>query len=108
VAEFIERRRTPRVLLRRPRAFEVIRTLQVQVVDVSAGGLLLLSPTPFPEGTRAQVRTVLGRPFRADVRIARSVGSDDRQSPVPLGVAFTAVDDESQLALAAFLEGPGI
>jgi len=80
----------------------------VEVLDVSATGMLLACDCALDVGHRTQVRMVLGRdPFAAWIEVKR-VAAIDPASPrgsrrCLVGAAFTSLDEQSARALHAFL-----
>jgi type IV pilus assembly protein PilZ len=77
--------------------------------DLSMGGMFLKTRSPFPLGTRLMLDFELpGRTRRVMVvgEVARAVLPDlaNRELEPGMGIAFTAIDPESQAELKEFLE----
>ena len=80
----------------------------VELLDVSATGMLLACDCALDVGHRAQVRMMLGRePFAAWIEVKRAAAiepaSPHGSTRCLVGAAFTSLDEQSARALHAFL-----
>ncbi|MEQ1726827.1 MAG: PilZ domain-containing protein [Vicinamibacterales bacterium] len=74
-----ERRRAVRLPVQAGAEAGIVATNSVRVVDISVGGVLLLSPRSAPVGTRGRLSLTLGgNPLSAEVEIRRVVDAPDR------------------------------
>ena len=83
----------------------------VEVLDLSATGMLLACDCALDVGHRTQVRMMLGRdPFAAWIEVKRVAviesASPRGSSRCLVGAAFTSLDEQSARALHAFLPRP--
>ena len=89
-----ERRRFPR----RPAGGELAAvpvTLQVQIVEISAAGVLFDSPRPLDVGARGSLRLNLaGTPFEAEIQVQRVTRQPDASAAYRIGATFVAVSPE--------------
>lgn len=106
-ADFVERRRYPRVRIRRDGVEIVLpTTTTVQLLDISETGVLLGSSRRLEAGRRAQLRTRLGtEPVTLTVEIRRVVnGGREGLATVKLGAEFVNLDEEGRRRIERFLK----
>jgi hypothetical protein len=103
MAHPIERRSSPRTLLKSGDVVRLELRHRVQLLDISLSGAALACEAPLPVGTRGHIRTELAaRPFIAEVAIMRHLGGTAAKD-VTLGTQFGAMDDRSRQNLEQFL-----
>ena len=106
MAEFEERRRCPRVAVS-GHEFRSHRRVVARLVDLSAGGALLLSDQRLPVGSSGRLRVQLGgEPFEAMVEVTREQASPDGQAHLA-GVSLKKVPPAQQNVLNEFLGRAG-
>jgi hypothetical protein len=72
-----DRRRSPRHALQEGELLDLPAALEVQVVDLSLAGALLLTNQPVAVGTRAHLRLhVDGHPISAEVEVRRVTAAE--------------------------------
>jgi c-di-GMP-binding flagellar brake protein YcgR len=104
---FLERRRYPRVDVRRDGLDIVLpTTAAVQILDISESGVLLGSSQPLEVGKRAQLRTRLGpEPLTLTLEIRRVAnGNRQGQGMFKLGAEFVELDEENRRRIERFLK----
>jgi hypothetical protein len=105
-AEFVERRRTPRVAVDGRHQWLLPRRLRARVVDISAVGALLATDEQMPMETRGKLQVPLGGgPFEAQIEVRR-------EHAVPAGghvsgAVVTPAHPRHQEVLEAFLRRAG-
>jgi c-di-GMP-binding flagellar brake protein YcgR len=100
----LERRREPRVPMKDDERVGLPIGLTVRLVDISAGGILLLSPQKLRPGQKARLRTTLGAdPFNVDLEVRRV--SDAARGSYRIGAVFTGMDEASGRSARHFLSG---
>jgi hypothetical protein len=79
---------------------------QVQIMDISATGVLFYSTRPLDVGTRASLRLSLGgNPFTAEIQVQR-VSSDSRGasgSGYALGAQFVTISPDHRQLIQHFI-----
>lgn len=94
-----ERRRSPRVTLG-DGSIGIVAADSVRVLDLSAGGVLLVSARPATVGTRGRLSfTLAGNPLAAEVEIRHVTESRERD-----GYRIGAMFVETSAALSAAIE----
>jgi len=79
-------------------------SLSVQLLDISASGVLVLSSHPAKEGSRAQLRLNLGgKPISADVEIRR-VAPGIEGHGYRIGVSFVDLKKEQRQLIEEFTQ----
>ena len=99
-----ERRRGPRVAIgdHVDCRFEI--RAKVQVVDISATGVLLETNEGLPLHASGRLKTVLGAArFTPSLQIRRTAPRPQHQG-LQLGTVFVGMDDESRKSLEGFLK----
>ena len=100
----LERRKEPRAAGEHLARVDLPLLLDVEVLDVSASGLLFTSPEPLRIGQHAKLRTVFGDvPFSATVEIRRCVRSRDTQHGFYVGARFAGLDEAMHRTVSRFL-----
>jgi hypothetical protein len=93
-----ERRRSPRTALP-DGEIGIISTRSVRVVDISGGGVLLVSSRPAVVGTKGRLSfTVGGNPLAAEVEIRRVAPMSDR-SGYRIGAMFLDITPAQRTAI---------
>jgi hypothetical protein len=102
-----ERRRTPRVPVAGSR-LEIPTASNVQVLDISRGGVLLSSPRRVEPGDRAGLQVKLGEEAaRLEVEVCRASPEEPTgPGPFRLGARILPLDEASAAAVRRFLEEP--
>jgi hypothetical protein len=78
----------------------------VELVDISASGVLFVSPLPLDVGETGQLRVRLSeRSFTARIEVRRSDTSGASHSTHHLGAAFVSLDDVNRTHLEDFVGG---
>jgi len=77
-------------------------TLYAAVVNISEGGLYVLTHAPLSRGTRAKVRIPVGGAQELEAN-ARVVWESSDGGPAGMGLCFTDLDDPERDRLRAFL-----
>lgn len=106
-AEFVERRRHPRIPIRRDGVEIVLpTTATVQLLDISETGVLLGSLQRLEAGRRALLRTRLGtEPVTLAVEIRRVVnGGREGLGTFKLGAEFVNLDEDARRRIERFLK----
>jgi hypothetical protein len=98
-----ERRRAMRVAVH-GHAAEVLSNLDVQVLDISAAGVLLQTSQPVEPGMRGCLRLNLwGQPFAADVEVRRvSQSGGERGGGYGVGAVFVGLMPEHRHLIEQF------
>ncbi len=106
---FLERRRAPRVPMKDDTTVGLPMGLTVRLVDISAVGVLLVSPQKLRVGQKARLRTTLGAdPFNVDLEVRRvaDVGSSGiARGGFQIGAVFTGLDEGTGRSMRRFLNG---
>lgn len=93
-----ERRRSPRTSLPHGE-IGVIATRSVRVLDISGGGVLLVSSRPAVVGTKGRLSfTVGGHPLAAEIEIRRVAPTSDR-SGYRIGAMFLGITPAQRTAI---------
>src|SRR5207237_8721527 len=101
-----ERRHAPRYPMDSTNLATVPSGVTVQVLDISASGVLLQSSRLFKVGTRGCLRlTVSGAPFSADVEVRRSMAAGD--AGYRLGAMFVGISPEDRHIIERFINQCG-
>ncbi len=101
-AAFEERRRSPRAVVA---GYTLVADVSwpVQVMDISAGGVLLASTVPVAVGRRGWLLTSLGAdPLKAEIEVRRVARL--AAGPYGLGARFVSLHTPGRATLLAFLE----
>jgi hypothetical protein len=103
---FVERRRYPRVDVRRDGLdIALPTTATVQVLDISESGVLLGASQRLEVGRRAQLRTRLGtEPVTLTVEIRRIANGNRQGGMFRLGAEFVGLDEDSRRRIEHFLK----
>jgi hypothetical protein len=97
-----ERRRSPRHPVDHNNLATIPSGVAVQVLDISATGVLLQSSRLFDVGTRGCLRlNVSGSPFSADVEVRRSAAIGD--AGYRLGAMFVGISPEDRHIIERFI-----
>ena len=81
--------------------------INTDVLDISAGGVLLSTGAAFQQGQRGRLRVLLGEdPFSAafEVRHVAAGTQSAEERRFHVGAAFTSMDDASRDVLRRFLK----
>ena len=98
-----ERRQTARVTVRGVHSERTV-TLSVRLVDISLGGVMMLSSRPIELGQRAHMSTRLGkRALDADIEIRRVSVVHDCRGDYRIAARFVALDEAARGAMRQFL-----
>ena len=104
--DFGERRRSPRVLVRRPEQCSVSLTAPLKVLELSLTGALVATELPLPPGTQGQLRfAVRGAVCTAGVQVQRCEREPGKTARI--GAMFTSIDEASRRHLEALLGNSG-
>ncbi|MBS1819438.1 MAG: PilZ domain-containing protein [Acidobacteria bacterium] len=96
-----ERRRAVRYAVDGSEPVGFVASNSVRVVDISAGGVLLVSSRPASVGTRGRLTLNLGgNPLAAEIEIRRVVTSPDRSFRI--GAMFVGISPLQQDAIERF------
>ena len=107
VAEFQERRRTPRVATGGRYEFRLGRRIRIRVVDISGTGALLAADERLPVGTRGRIQVSLGcAQFEGQVEVRREQTATAGQSHL-VGLTLSPSQPRHQDALEQFLRRAG-
>jgi c-di-GMP-binding flagellar brake protein YcgR len=102
---FHERRRFPRTTVAAGHELRLPVQMTVQVLDISASGVLVAAPQPLTEGTIAEIQARLGAdPVLMQVevqRVAPAAGKPDGR--YRLGSRFVHVDEAGRRSIQRFL-----
>jgi hypothetical protein len=97
-----ERRRAVRIPVDGAAHAGIMATNSVRVVDISAGGVLLVSARPAAVGSRGRLSLTLGgNPLAAEVEIRRVVEAPDR-SGFRIGAMFIGMTPAQRDAIERF------
>ncbi len=98
----LERRQSPRVTPAMECECRLQLRTRVRLLDISVDGSLVASEAQLPNNSAARLRMSLAAaPFNPEVELRRvAKGADSRQA---LGMAFTAMDEQSRRSLQEFL-----
>ncbi len=104
--ERIERRRSPRVVLRDPAECSIPLRTRVKLLEISLTGALVTTDLPLAPGASGQLRFALaGALCTASVTVRRCVRGSG--GAVEVGAMFTSMDDATRRHLEGFLKTPG-
>jgi hypothetical protein len=102
----LERRRTPRVTLEGQQEFRLARRVRVRVVDISAGGALLVAEERLPVGTVGRLQVSLGgNQFEGQLQVKREQAAAGQGHLI--GGVLTSSQPRHQEALDHFLRRAG-
>jgi hypothetical protein len=83
----------------------ILSDVDVQVLDISAAGVLLQTSQPVEPGMRGCLRLNLwGKPFSADVQVVRvhQIGDGERSSRYGVGAMFVGMVPEHRQLIEQF------
>jgi PilZ domain-containing protein len=106
-AEFVERRRSPRVPVVARHEFRLGRRLRLRIVDISVSGALLGSEEPLPLGAKGRLHMLLGAgDFEAQIEVKREQPAPDGRGTL-LGTTMTPSQPRHHEVLEQFLSRAG-
>ena len=104
MADWVERRRTPRVDLGGDGELRLELRQRAQLLDISRSGVLVACDAVVPLGTKGQFRTGLaGLPFTAEVAVKRHAKRGGGKGTAH-GASFGTMDERSVKHLEGFLQ----
>jgi hypothetical protein len=99
----VERRQSPRYSVPETAEAHLAAATSVRVLDISLGGVLLLSMRPASAGDRGRLSITMGdSPIATDIEIGR-VAEIPNQPGYRLGARFTNLIPEHRAAIARFI-----
>lgn len=97
----VDRRQSPRVAPASDCECRLQLRTRIRLLDISLDGSLVAAETQLPMSTAARLRMSLAAtPFNPGVEVRRVAKADARPA---LGMAFTAMDEQSRRSLQEFL-----
>jgi hypothetical protein len=107
--DFRERRRSPRATVAAGHELSVPLQMTVQLLDISANGVLVPAPQPLEVGARVQLHTRLGpEPVQMELEVKR-VMPERAAGKAPgrfrTGARLRSVDESGRRAVQKFLKG---
>ena len=104
---FHERRRLPRTTVAAGHELRMPVQMTVQLLDISATGVLIAAPQPLEPGAMAEIQTKLGSdPVLMQVEVKRVAPDGPPGKPsgrFRMGSRFVAVDEAGQRGIQKFL-----
>jgi hypothetical protein len=107
----LERRRTPRVAMGPGVGLGVAMPMTVQLMDISASGVLISSPHKMTPGQRARLQLTLGgEAVSVEVEVRRVFDGLESlgRSRYRLGASFVAPDERARRSVEHFLRADGL
>lgn len=106
---FQERRRFPRATVAAGHELRMPLQMTVQLMDMSATGVLVVGPQPLEVGAHARLQVRLGtEPVEMNLTVTRVVPDGPAGAPpvrYRMGAAVVALDDEDRRVVQRFLKG---
>lgn len=101
---FVERRRSPRVVVASGAHLDRPLATSVRLLDIGLGGVLMASAQPFDLGQYGRLSLRLGSvTVDADVEIRRIAAQRDERGAFKLGARFVGLDDDTRRAMQQYL-----
>lgn len=107
----LERRRTPRVAMGPGAGMGMALPVSVQLMDISASGVLISSPQKMEVGQRGRLQLTLGgQPLNVEVEVRRVVEGKEAlgRSRYRLGASFVVPDEAARRSVEHFLRADGL
>lgn len=104
---FQERRRFPRTTVAAGHELRIPLQMTVQLLDISASGVLIAAPQPLEPGAIAEIQTRLGAdPVLMQIEVKRLAPDGAPGKPAGryrMGSRFVAIDDAGKRGIQKFL-----
>ncbi len=101
---FVERRRSPRIVVTGNARLDRPTALSVRLIDISLGGVLMSSSQPFAKGQYGRLSARLGDvPIDVDIEVRRTSRERDGKDQHKVGARFVGLDNGTREAMHRFL-----